>query len=261
MSASGQSRDLDAPQRKVRFAPAPINGHRQYGAARLIRPSRPGEFHPEPLTDPDLTLSRHPARATARRLPPSVENWSSSCCQLARSQRRWPAPFAPRALSRFNTTTGQSAPLRRISTFGLAVDAACAFSLGIAGQVLTFRTRARLSFAPPPCRMPLGQSQDIPQANPGGMAIPRFWHRLIRFRHVISGSLALASLNHACRNLASTFPQRSPPSLLTTAACGGLRSTPDCRPRRALLHLSYSCAPRVWTGDTRDTMPIPEVIC
>src|SRR5947208_608989 len=39
-----------------------------------------------------------------------------------------------------------------------------------------------------------------------------------------------------------TFPQRSPPWLLTTAACGGLRSTPDCRPRRALLHLSYSCA-------------------
>jgi hypothetical protein len=30
---------------------------------------------------------------------------------------------------------------------------------------------------------------------------------------------------------------------LTTAACGGLRSTPDCRPRRALLHLSYSYAP------------------
>ena len=51
-------------------------------------PSRPGEFHPEPLTDPDLTLSRHPARATERRPPPPVENWSSSCCQLAHSQRR-----------------------------------------------------------------------------------------------------------------------------------------------------------------------------
>ena len=38
-----------------------------------LKPSRPGEFHPEPLTDPDLTLSRHPARATARRLPPSIE--------------------------------------------------------------------------------------------------------------------------------------------------------------------------------------------
>src|SRR4249919_3647300 len=127
---------------------------------------------------------------------------------------------------------GQSAPLRRIGTFSLAVGAACAFSLGIAGQVLTFRTRARLSFAPPPCRMPLGQSQDIPQTDPRGVATPRFWHRLTRFRHVISGSLALASLNHTCRNLVPTFPQRSPPSLLTTAACGGLRSTPDCRPRR-----------------------------
>jgi len=90
--------------------------------------------------------------------------------------------------------------------------------------------------------MPLGQSQDIPQADPRGMATPRFWHRLNRFRHVISSSLALASLNHTCRNLVSTFPQRSPPLLLTTAACGGLRSTPDCRPRRALLHLSYSYA-------------------
>src|SRR6266566_3649722 len=83
----------------------------------------------------------------------------------------------------------------------------------------------------------------LPQADPEGMATPRFWHRLIRFRHVISGLLALASLNRACRNLVPAFPQRSPPSLLTTAACGGLRSTPDCRPRRALLHLSYSYAP------------------
>jgi hypothetical protein len=37
--------------------------------------------------------------------------------------------------SRFSTTTRQSAPLRRIGTFGLAVGATCAFSLGIAGQV------------------------------------------------------------------------------------------------------------------------------
>src|SRR5215468_642294 len=37
------------------------------------------------------------------------------------------------------------------------------------------------------------------------------------------------------------FLQRSPPWLLTTAACGGLRSAADCRTRRALLHLSYSC--------------------
>jgi hypothetical protein len=76
--------------------------------------------------------------------------------------------------TRFLATTKQSAPPRRIGTFGLAVGAACAFSLGIAGQVLTFRTRARLSFAPSTCRMPLGQSQDIPQADPGGRVSPGF---------------------------------------------------------------------------------------
>src|SRR5258707_9041103 len=74
------------------------------------------------------------------------------------------------------------------------------------------------------------------------MAPPRFWRPLIRLRHVIRGSLTLGSLNLACRDHVPPFPQRSPPSLLTTAACGGLRSTPDCRPRRTYLHLSYSYA-------------------
>ena len=106
--------------------------------------------------------------------------------------------------------------------------------------------------------MPLGQSQDIPQADPGGRVTPRFWHRLIRFRHFIDGSLALASLNRACRNLVPAFPQRSPPSLLSTAACGGLRSTPDCRPRRVLLHLSYSSAPSYSDG-ARDTRPAADI--
>jgi len=147
------------------------------------------------------------------------------------------------------------APLQRIGTFSLAVLATCAFSLGIAGKVLTFRTRAWLSFAPPTCRMPLGPSQDISQADLGGRVSPRFWHRPIAFRHFTGGLLALASLNLAGRNLVPVFPQRSPPWLLTTAACGGLRSAPDCRSRRALLHLSYSYASRVWTGVTRDTRP------
>ncbi len=42
----------------------------------------------------------------------------------------------------FITTTSRAAPLRRIGTFGLAVVAACAFSLGIASQVLRFRTKS-----------------------------------------------------------------------------------------------------------------------
>src|SRR5881397_1570866 len=90
--------------------------------------------------------------------------------------------------------------------------------------------------------MPLGQSQCISQADPGRWVSPRFWHRLSRFRHFAGDLLALASPNLACRDHVPTFPQRSPPLLLTTAACGGLRSAPDCRPRRAFLHLSYSYA-------------------
>src|ERR1700688_513957 len=73
--------------------------------------------------------------------------------------------------------------------------------------------------------MPLGQASGFSRADPGGRVTPRFRHRLIRLRHFIGGSLALASLNLACRDHVPTFPQRSPPSLLTTAACGGLRST------------------------------------
>jgi hypothetical protein len=69
---------------------------------RSIVPSRPGEFHPEPLTDPDLQMG-------------------SSRCRLTRSSGD--DPPAPRALPRFITTTEQSAPIQRIGTFDLAVVA------------------------------------------------------------------------------------------------------------------------------------------
>ena len=41
-------------------------------------PSRPREFHPESLTDSGRDTSHHPARAIARRLPPSAEIAGSS---------------------------------------------------------------------------------------------------------------------------------------------------------------------------------------
>jgi hypothetical protein len=43
---------------------------------------------------------------------------------------------------------------------------------------------------------------------------------------------------HKCVITPPLLSWRAPPWLFTTAACGALRSTPDCRPRRALLHLS-----------------------
>jgi hypothetical protein len=65
---------------------------------RSLMPSRPGEFHPGPLTDPDLRLSRHPARATARRLPPSTEQRAPPGEPVGPNQRRWPTSFAPAPL-------------------------------------------------------------------------------------------------------------------------------------------------------------------
>jgi hypothetical protein len=91
-----------------------------------------------------------------------------------------------------------------------------------------------------PCSIPLGNSGVTESSITSLMTVARSAANCstVIGRSLMMYSLALASLDHACRDHVPTFPQRSPPSLLTTAACGGLRSTPDCRTRRAILHLS-----------------------
>ena len=143
----------------------------------------------------------------------------------------------------------------RVGTLALAVLAACGLSLHAAqctrgrdeAEVLTFRTKAWSSFAPPTCRMPLGPYQGIPRADPGGRVTPRFWHRLTAFDTSAAVRLRSPLSTVPAGIIVLAFPQRSPPRLLTAAACGGLRSAPDRRTRRALLHLSYSCAPPILT--------------
>ena len=76
--------------------------------------------------------------------------------------------------------------------------------------------------------------------------LPGLAQELVRLKAevvVAVGRPSIEAVRAATTNLVPTFPQRSPPLLLTTVACGGLRSTPDCRPRRTSLHLSYSCVP------------------
>jgi hypothetical protein len=61
---------------------AAVDGTPDAGLTRPLPPllpSRPGEFHPEPLTDPDLNLSVLPARVTARRLPSAEPSGSFRC--------------------------------------------------------------------------------------------------------------------------------------------------------------------------------------
>ncbi len=52
---------------------------------------------------------------------------------------------------------------------------------------------------------------------------------------LLSASFKIKNPNATAACGCGTSSQRSPPLFLTTAACGGLRSTPDCRPRRPSL--------------------------
>src|SRR5262249_43518298 len=61
------------------------SGSRSAKRRGQVLPSRLGEFHPEPLTEPDVSLSTYPARTNARRLPPSIDQRGSSRCRLTRA--------------------------------------------------------------------------------------------------------------------------------------------------------------------------------
>src|SRR5258707_11435205 len=82
------------------------------------------------------------------------------------------------------------------------------FSLGIAGQVLTFHTRARLSFAPPTCRMPLGPSQASPelsrrQGQPPVLTSPKPLSTL--HRRFACARLSQSYLSKSCSDFSATL--------------------------------------------------------
>ena len=87
MSRIGRERPFAATQRYVRSWSTSRHCADIVNVSSL--PSRPGEFHPKPLTDPDVNLSIHPARVTAPRLPPSADVLGSSQFDpVGPSQRR-----------------------------------------------------------------------------------------------------------------------------------------------------------------------------
>jgi hypothetical protein len=78
----------------------PRRGRRRLGLMLKV-PSGPGEFHPEPLTQPDVNLSIHPARAIVGRLPPSAEIAGSSGFEYW----NWPPAYLEAALPLHVLTT------------------------------------------------------------------------------------------------------------------------------------------------------------
>ena len=117
-------------------------------------------------------LDSHGSRCSAVGTPATgfSSSTGSSCCHLAsvgpQLRLNNAAPSVQPHYRAFLPTTSCSVPVPRIGNLVLADLAACDFSLCIGAQVLPFRTKAWLSFAPPPCRMPLGPSQASPKLIP-----------------------------------------------------------------------------------------------
>ncbi len=106
----------------------------------------------------------------------------------------------------------------------------------IAAQVPTFPIEAQVKLAPPPCRTPPGQSAGTRQAHHGPELQARFrCHLPVSTRRQWFTHVRLLD-PHLTRSQARRLPQRSPPRLLTAAACGGLRPPPAGRPRRVTRH-------------------------
>src|SRR5271166_3619474 len=182
---------------------------------RADLPSRPGEFHPEPLTDPDMNLSIHPARAIHRRLPPSVEIGGLLRSPVGPSlQRGWPPPFAPWALPHFSTTTEESAPAWPVGISASRISRLCLFPWHRqTGSQVPCKSLDKIhAFYTPDTAWPVCRS---PPRSSRGMRAPPVLMSPKAFRCVCEGSLALVSLIHTWRDHCHAFS-----TTLTTAAFG-----------------------------------------
>jgi len=85
--------------------------------------SRPGEFHPQPLTEPCLTVSHHTALRSPRgfaAIPCALTVDPPTCVVVGLSNATSWTPSLQSHYSLFITTTSPSAITRCISTFSLA---------------------------------------------------------------------------------------------------------------------------------------------
>ena len=130
------------------------------GAAVTRRPpSRAGELHPGPLTEPDVSLSTyhgscHPSKTAAfrrdQRAPP-VTSWPMTIPTRVTCSLRSPA------VNPVHHYYGAVRPWSAHWYFRPHGASTCAFSLSIADQVLKFHTKARTRVTPPVHRTSHGQ--------------------------------------------------------------------------------------------------------
>jgi len=148
----------------------------------------------------------------------------------------------------FVATTRQSAPLRRIGTFGLAVGAACAFPLP---------SPARFSRSvPKPGRLHAGcRSVGIRTSSeliPKGVPAPGFDIVYENFDASAAVRLRSPLSTLPAGIIVPAFPRRSPPRLLAEAARGSLGSATRLPNPKGPPSSPVQLRSAVWTGFARD---------
>jgi hypothetical protein len=122
-----------------------------------MQPSRPGELHPEPLTDPDVRLSPHPARATPRK-PTGFRRVTELLRLTVDSSSTWvTCSLCSTGITPFHRSYEAVRPWSVHRYFRPRGFSTWAFSLIITDPVLKFRTKARIRVMPPLRRTPPGQ--------------------------------------------------------------------------------------------------------
>ena len=210
-------------------------------------------------------------RSICRFLPRRVDLQTTVNC---------PAPSLRPHYRALTATTSRSAPVPRIGTLPLAVSAACGSpsrgqkprpSLS-QRQVLLFHASACDELTPPIHRAPPGPHTGSPPTEgppwrafvPGPPTDPVSMPSLFRFDASAVVHTCSSSHRTPAPLTARRQPQRSPPRLLTDAACGGLESPPPRRPRRThphhwhstdrandLLHHHHFPSGHTWVPETR----------
>ena len=161
-----------------------------------LESSSPGEFHPQALTEPDVTVSRHPALI----IPPPIQRlcltpWllPSLVDQTIRPDD--PTPSLHLHYRDFNTTTSWSAPVPRIGTLTLMGSSHLSFSLSIEDDRFPRSTQEPGSGSR---HLYAGRRPSSKQVTLGlilEFSKPPVLTSSFSFRHLINGSLALVSLN------------------------------------------------------------------
>ena len=163
-------------------------------------PSRPGEFHPEPLTDPDLNLSIHPARVTARRLPPSAEpSGSSRYGPVGPTSTSMTHPLRSTGITPLHHYYGAVRPSPAHRYFRPRGWSRLCLSLGIAGQELRAAYMPDAAWAvsvhPPSLSRKSGQPPVLASSNPLSTLHRRF----------ACARLSQSCLPKSCSGFSATF--------------------------------------------------------